>query len=156
MPDQEVVLKDLEPVDVVSLREVLAKPQDTAMMIADGYAALLPAGIMPDGPCFSIYHDPEFDPTKLDVEIAFPVADTVTEVPTTPGGRTFSRRVVCGGKAAVIIHQGPYDMIDQVYAQIGKWISDHDLNIAGPPQEVYLTAPDDPTGPVTEIRFPVE
>jgi hypothetical protein len=47
-------------------------------------------------------------------------------------------------------------MIGQVYAQIGKWISDHDLKMAGPPQEAYLTAPHDPAGPVTEIRWPVD
>ncbi|MDJ0924021.1 MAG: MerR family transcriptional regulator [Acidimicrobiia bacterium] len=155
MPDQEIVLKELEDVPVVSIREVLSNPQDVGMLIADGYSALMPAGIMPIGACFSIYHDPEFDPTALDVEIAYPVAETVTDVPDTPGGRSFERRVVRGGRAAVTIHQGPYDMIDQVYTRIGKWISDHELQIAGEPQEAYLTAPDDPGGPVTEIRFPV-
>jgi DNA-binding transcriptional MerR regulator/DNA gyrase inhibitor GyrI len=155
MPDQEVVLKDLEPVNVVSLREVLTNPQDVGTMIVDGFSALMPAGIMPTGACFSIYHDPEFKPTELDVEIAFPVAAHVTEAPNTPGGRSFTHRTVCGGKAAVTTYQGSYDTLDQVYAAIGNWISDNDLQIAGPPQEAYLTAPDDPAGPVTEIRFPV-
>lgn len=156
MPENEVVLKELEPVHVLSLREVLSNPQDVATMIADGFGGLLPAGIMPTAACFSIYHDSEFDPEALDVEIAYPVAETVAEAPESPGGRSFTKRVVCGGKAAVTVHQGPYAMLDQVYAQIGKWIADHDLKIAGPPQEAYLTAPDDPTGPITEIRWPVQ
>lgn len=156
MPEQEVVLKDLDPVHVVSLREVLTNPQDVATMIVDGFSALLPAGIMPTGACFSIYHDPEFKPTELDVEIAYPVADQVTEAPDTPGGRSFTPREVCGGKAAVTTFQGPYNELDRVYAAIGEWISDNNLQIAGPPQEAYLTAPDDPAGPVTEIRWPVE
>lgn len=156
MPDQEVVLKNLDPVNVVSLREVLTNPQDVGTMITDGFTALMPAGIMPTGACFSIYHDPEFKPTELDVEIAFPVAEHVTEAPDTPGGRSFTHRTVCGGQAAVTTYQGPYDRLDQVYAAIGKWIADNKLQIVGPPQEAYLTAPDDPAGPVTEIRFPVQ
>lgn len=156
MPEQEVVLRELEPIHVVALREVLTDPRDVGTMITDGFSALMPAGIMPTGACFSIYHDPEFKPTELDVEVAFPVADHVTEAPQTPGGRSFTSRTVCGGKAAVTVHRGPYDRLDQVYAAIGSWISDNNLQIAGPPQEAYLTAPDDPTGPVTEIRWPVQ
>lgn len=156
MPDQEVVLKNLDPVHVVSLREVLSDPRDVGTMITDGFSALMPAGIMPTGPCFSLYHDPDFKPTDLDVEIAFPVAPHVTEAPETPGGRSFMERVVPGGKMAVTVYQGSYDTIDQAYAMIGNWISDNDLTIAGPAQEAYLSAPGDPAGPVTEIRFPVE
>ena len=155
MPEQEVVLKELEPVNVLSLREVLTNPQDVATLITDGYSALMPAGIMPTGACFSIYHDPEFKPNELDVEIAYPVADHVTEAPDTPGGRKFVHREVCGGKAAVATHQGPYNELDRVYTAMGKWVADNDMQIAGPPQEAYLTAPDDPAGPVTEIRWPV-
>lgn len=155
MPDQEVVLKTVEPVHVVSLRETLSDPQGVAAMITDGFAALMPAGIMPTGPCFSVYHDPEFKPSDLDVEIAFPVAAQVTEAPETPGGRSFVERIVPGGKMAVTVHQGSYDKLDQAYAMIGNWISDSGLQIAGPAQEAYLAAPDEPAGPVTEIRFPV-
>jgi DNA-binding transcriptional MerR regulator len=155
MPSHEVVLKDLEPQRVVSIREVLADPQDVGMLIGDGFAALMPAGIMPIAPCFSVYHDPEFKPTELDVEIAFPVADQLESVPETPGGRLFTQRVVPGGKAAVIIHEGPYDRLEESYVAIGNWISDNGLHIAGPAQEAYLVAPDDPSGAITEIRFPV-
>ena len=156
MPVQEIVLKELDPVNVVSLREVLNDPRDVATLITDGFSALMPAGIMPTGACFSIYHDPEFKPTELDVEIAYPVADHVTETPDTPGGRRFTHRQICGGKAAVTTYQGPYDSLDQVYAAMGNWIADNNMQIAGPPQEAYLTAPDDPAGPVTEIRWPVQ
>ena len=156
MPDNEVVLKELEPQTVLSMREVLTDLQHVGTMIGDGYAALVPAGIMPIAPCFSVYHDQEFKPTDMDVEVAFPVAGRVDAFPVTPGGRTFSQRVVPGGKAAVMIHTGSYDTIGESYASIGGWIADNGLRIAGPIQEAYLVAPDDPGGPVTEIRFPVE
>ncbi len=156
MPDYEIVLKELEPVHVLSLREIAPQPEHVGAMIGDGFAALMPVGIMPTAPCFSLYHDPEFKPDHIDVEIAFPVASEVTTAPETPGGRSFSHRIVPGGKAAVTIHQGPYETIDQAYAAMGSWLDSHDLRMAGPPQEAYLTAPDDPSGPITEIRFPVQ
>jgi len=156
MPDYEVVIKELERQHVLSLREIAPEPAHIGTMIGDGFAALMPAGIMPAGPCFAVYHDSEFNPEAIDVEVAFPVAGNATEAPQTPGGRSFSHRVVPGGKAAVLIHQGPYETIDQAYAAMGTWLESNGLSIAGPPQEAYLTAPDDPSGPITEIRWPVE
>lgn len=156
MPDHEVVLKTLEPQNVVSLREVLSDLRDVGTIIGDGYESLMAAGIMPVGPCFSVYHDAEFKPTDVDVEVAFPVAAEVVEAPATPGGRSFSHRVVPGSKAAVTIHEGPYETIASTYSVVGRWIADNGLQLAGPVQEAYLSPPDDPAGPITEIRFPVE
>jgi DNA-binding transcriptional MerR regulator len=155
MPDYEIVLKDVDSMHIASLREVLSNPQEVGTLIADGYGALMPAGIMPTGPCFTIYHDPEFNPEAMDVEIAFPVGETVTAAPDTPGGRSFGFREVCGGKAAVLVHQGPYEAISQAYVAMGEWLDANGLRPAGPPHEAYLTAPNDPSGPITEIRFPV-
>ncbi len=156
MPEYEVVLKELEPLHVLSLREIAPEPQHVGTMIADGYGALMPAGIMPAGPCFSVYHDQEFKPEDIDVEIAYPIAGGVTEGPQTPGGRSFSHRVVPGGKAAVTIHHGDYDTIHEAYAAVGRWLEENNLKMGGPAQEAYLTAPGDPGGPVTQIRIPVE
>ena len=156
MPEQEVVLQTLDPVHVLSIREAVDAPAKIGMLIGDGFAALMPAGVMPTAPCFALYHDPEFKPTEIDVEIAFPVDEGVETAPITPGGRSFQERMVPGGKAAVTVHHGTYVTIDQAYVRIGNWIADNGLSFAGPPQEAYLTPPDDPKGPVTEIRFPVE
>lgn len=155
MPECEIVLKVLEPQHVLSLREIVPEPAHIGTMIGDGFGALMPADIMPTAPCFSLYHDPEFKPGNIDVEIAYPVSPEVTVAPQTPGGRSFGNRIVPGGKAAVAIHHGSYETIDQAYAAMGSWIESNALTITGPPQEAYLTAPDDPAEPVTEIRFPV-
>jgi effector-binding domain-containing protein len=155
MPDYEVIVKELDPQPVLFLREIAPEPSHIGAMIGDGYAALMPAGVMPAGPCFAVYHDPDFNPEEFDVEVAFPVAGNATEAPQTPGGRSFGYRVVPGGKAAVAVHHGPYSTIDQAYAALGTWLESTDLKMAGPPQEVYLTPPDDPSDPITEIRWPV-
>jgi DNA-binding transcriptional MerR regulator/DNA gyrase inhibitor GyrI len=156
MPEYEIVLKEVDPLHVLSLREVAPEPQHVGTMIADGYAALMPSGIMPIAPCFSLYHDPEFKPDNIDVEIAYPVSPDVTSAPQTPGGRSFSRRTVPGGTMAVTVHQGAYEIIDEAYVAMGTWLDANNLKMTGPPQEAYLTAPGDPGGPITEIRFPVE
>jgi DNA-binding transcriptional MerR regulator len=156
MSDYEIVLKDLDAQHVLSLREIAEEPSHVGTMIGDGFSALMPAGIMPTAPCFSVYHDPEFKPDHIDVEIAYPVPPGTREAPQTPGGRTFSHRIVPGGRMAVTVHQGPYDTIDQAYAALGVWLEENNLKMSGPPQEAYLTAPDDPGGPVSEIRIPVE
>jgi DNA-binding transcriptional MerR regulator/predicted transcriptional regulator YdeE len=156
MPDQEVVLKTLDSMHVLSIREVVDAPARIGALIGDGFASLMPAGIVPTAPCFALYHDPEFKPDEIDVEIAFPVSDDQAGAPDTPGGRAFQARTVPGGKAAVTVHHGGYDTIDESYGRIGGWIAENGFRFAGPPQEAYLTQPDDPTGPVTEIRIPVE
>ena len=58
--------------------------------------------------------------------------------------------------AAVLIHEGPYDTIGNSYELIGRWMSENELHIAGSVREAYLVAPDDPNGPITELRIPVE
>jgi DNA-binding transcriptional MerR regulator len=155
MPDYEIVIKELDSQHVLSLREIASSPGQLGEMVGDGFAALMPAGVMPTGPCFAVYHDPEFNPERFDGEVAFPVPEHITEGPQTPAGRSFSHRIVAGGKAAVTIHHGPYETIDQAYAALGAWLEAHEKTMAGPPQEAYLSAPDDPSGPVTEIRWPV-
>ncbi len=156
MPDYEVVPKEIEPQHVLSLREIVHEPSVIGEMISDGFSALIPAGVMPHGPCLALYHDPEFTPESIDVEVAFPVGPGVTGGPTTPAGRDFTERTIPGESMAVTVHHGSYETIDRAYAAMGTWIEANSRTMTGPPQEVYLTAPDDPSGPVTEIRFPVE
>jgi len=155
MSNYEIVLRDIDRMHVASLREVLGDLQEVGSLITDGYGALMPAGIMPVGPCFTIYHDPEFNPEAPDVEVAFPVGETVTELPDTPAGRHFAIRDIAGARAAVLVHQGPYETISQAYVAMGEWLEANGLHVVGPPHEAYLTAPDDPSGPITELRFPV-
>ena len=154
MPDQEIVLREVEPTHVLFLRETLQGVDRIPAMIQDGYIGLMSNGVNPTAPAFSVYHDPEFKPEEFDHEIAYPVPDGTPPLET-PAGRKFSERVVPGGKHAILVHRGPYEEMDEAYGRIGQWISDNGLQIAGPPQEAYLTAPDDPAGPITEIRWPV-
>ena len=56
---------------------------------------------------------------------------------------------------AVVVHEGPFETIDEAYTAIGTWIAESGFHLAGPPQEAYLREPTEEAPPLTEIRFPV-
>ena len=56
------------------------------------------------------------------------------------------------------MHHGPHDDIDVSYGQLGTYVAEHALAVAGPVRETYLIGPRD-TGDAaswrTEIGWPV-
>jgi DNA-binding transcriptional MerR regulator len=59
---------------------------------------------------------------------------------------------------AVVVHPGDHDTIDVTYGELGQWVANHALAVAGPVRERYLHGPpdsDDPTTWRTEIGWPV-
>ena len=156
MPEQEVVLKAIETIHCLTIREVIAQPEQVGSVMEESYGAMLPKGINPAGQPFTIYHDPEFKPEDLDVEFVFPVAPGVTDNVALSGDRQLTANDLPGiASAATLVHKGDYATLDQSYSAIARWIQDNGYAVAGPPREVYLTAPGDPAGILTEIQFPV-
>jgi DNA-binding transcriptional MerR regulator len=155
MPDAEIVLKQAQSLQGLAIRDVLPKVEDIGDLIGDGFAGLEMGGLNLVGPPMAIYHDPEFTGTEVDVEMVYPVADTSTPLPT-PAGRTLEKRVVEGCQVASIIHAAPFETISETYQSLAAWIEEHGYRFAGPPQEIYLSDPNQPGPPVAEIRIPVE
>jgi DNA-binding transcriptional MerR regulator len=59
---------------------------------------------------------------------------------------------------AVTTHIGEHDDIDVSYGQLGTWVVEHTLAVAGPVRETYLVGPRDTPEPAiwrTEIGWPV-
>lgn len=59
---------------------------------------------------------------------------------------------------AVAVHVGPHDDIDVTYGELGAWVVDHALAVAGPVRETYLVGPRDTADAAawrTEIGWPV-
>lgn len=59
---------------------------------------------------------------------------------------------------AVTTHLGEHHDIDVSYGQLGSWVVDNALAVAGPVREIYLVGPRDTTEPAawrTEIGWPV-
>lgn len=86
---------------------------------------------------------------RIVAEVGFPFSGMVT-----PGGRVHVRELP-GGRAVMTRHVGSYDTIGDAWRQVQVWMTEHDLVSSGAPWEAYLTGPDEPGPPVTEIFFPI-
>jgi AraC family transcriptional regulator len=63
-----------------------------------------------------------------------------------------------GGPAAVTIHSGPYDQLQNAYAAVEEWIAANGLHPNGAPWEAYLNDPADHPNPQdwkTEVHWPL-
>lgn len=157
MPEREVVLKSIEPQKVLSVREIIPTPGDVATLMTEFFMASMRDGVEVIGPPIAIFHDPEFKPENLDVEIAFPVGDSAPASVALDAGRTASVRILPRiESAACVIHKGSFDLLTEVYGGLGRWIMESGYRPAGASREVYLQAPDEGQEPITEIQFPVE
>ena len=155
MPEQDVSLTTFEPEHGLAIREVVPRPDATADLIQDGIAGVFGAGLQLTGPPATIYHDEEFTPEDINVELFLPVAPMPSAPIATPAGRKLAPREFPAEQAAVTVFVGPYDELGTAYQAVTDWIADHGHRVAGPPSERYLSGPDEPGPPVTEIRFPV-
>lgn len=114
------------------------------------YGHLERQGVEPEGPPFVIYHGmPEAD-VPFDVEICAPVSRATDP----PAG--WQLQELPAGMFATLVHVGPYDTLGTAYETLTEWIGAHDLAVAGPPREVYLSEPETPPAQVrTLVEFPV-
>lgn len=86
---------------------------------------------------------------RIEAEVGFPFAGTLVA----------TDRVVLstlpGGRAVTATHIGAYDAIAQTWDRAMAWMGEHQLEGAGPAWEAYLTGPEDPGPPVTEVFWPI-
>ena len=110
------------------------------------YGHLEAGGVEPKGPPFVIYHGTPESDDPFDAPVvratAPPVGWQMQELP--------------AGTFATLLHVGPYETVATAYEILTGWIGAHDLAIAGPPREAYLSAPGTPPEQVrTILEFPV-
>jgi effector-binding domain-containing protein len=86
---------------------------------------------------------------QIEAEVGFPFSGTVT-----PTERVYVIELP-GGRTVTTTHVGPYDKIGEAWERVQTWMKEHDLETAAAPWEAYLTGPEDPGPPITEIFFPV-
>ena len=98
------------------------------------------------GPPFARYH--AFG-ERISAEVGFPFTGTLHE---TDRVRVSS---LPGGRAVETTHIGPYEAIGDSWERARAWLGEHELVPAAAPWECYLTGPDEPGPPITEIFFPV-
>jgi AraC family transcriptional regulator len=127
--------------------------------IPQGYEALYgwvaQHGLQPMGAPHAVYLTPPSPAVEDPVwELWAPVAETADVQPDSAG---VGVKHVPEHTVATTMHRGPYDQIAPTYNMLSEWLIDNGYAIAGPPEELYLSDPNDvpPAEYLTEIRFPV-
>lgn len=147
MKEETLEIKLIETIDtpIVSVRETTAISNFDVLM-GKAYDLLEKSGATCMGPPLAIYHSPDFDPEKTDLEIGFPVK---------PAGDHTA--VLKGCTCASAVHKGDYSRLHETYMQIAEWIERQGYTIADPPYEVYLNDPHEvPAEELrTEVYFPI-
>ncbi len=101
------------------------------------------------GPAFAVY--PEMPGDDFAFLTGVPVAAGAT------GGPGVELQELPAGEAAILTHQGPYDMLEQQWQRLMAWVETSGRTPSAPPREVYLNdaqtvAPDDL---LTELVMPL-
>ncbi|MDG4827954.1 helix-turn-helix domain-containing protein [Solwaraspora sp. WMMD1047] len=142
---------DISVRDLPAFHALVMRRRITRDEIATTLAEFLPTvfgyaqrhGLALAGPPFARY--PEVGMGSLVIEGGVSIAAP----PSTPPDAGIEALTVPAGRAAVTIHQGPYDTLPDSYQQIEKWLREQGLVAAGPPWETYLTDPGDHPDPAT-------
>ena len=116
----------------------------------EAYGQVQAGGLGTEGPPFVIYHGTPAGDDPFDVELCVPLtgpADIAAE---------WTLRELPAGLFATLVHVGPYDRLGETYGRLTEWVGAHDLVVAGPPREVYLSGPEVPQEATrTIVEFPV-
>ena len=75
-----------------------------------------------------------------------------------PGAGEIEPITLPGGPAAVAVHMGPYDKLQDTYAAMERWMQERGVRAAGAPWESYITDPaehPDPANWRTDVFWPI-
>jgi DNA-binding transcriptional MerR regulator len=156
MPEYEVVIKQVEPMQVLSIRDLIPDYPDQGALWdeLDNYLELHRIRVQPPG--MSIYHQEE---PEIEVEVCIPVKEPAKAAAASGQGRVRLHELEGIAQAASTIHRGPLNRIGEGYKALVGWIESQGYSISGPLREVYLRGPEahsqtDP-GVMVEIQAPV-
>ena len=155
-PQSDVILKKVEAQNVLSIRQIIPNGQAIEALFQETSAIIMEEVIHLTGAPLTIFHDPAFKETELDVEIAYPVPDTCKQSFPLPQERQLSSSVLPAlAIAATTLHLGDYSQFAQSYQALGRWIEQNGYQIAGQAREIYLRPPSPEEAALTEIQYPI-
>jgi DNA gyrase inhibitor GyrI len=146
-----VEIRDTRSQSYLGKRLHVTIPGDVGTPVAQGFrelfARLEESHVRPSAPPFLITSHPLGG--GMDLELGVPCDRP-------PAEGIFIAGTLPGGRVAVTTHRGAYDKIAPVYSALADWIFTNGHAMAGPPREIYLTAPEVPIEEhVTEIHWPI-
>ena len=153
MANIDVVIKDVAPIQVASIRETLPNYHAIGQLIGEIEGAIAQQGLPQSTTYLAIWHEEGYKEKDIDGEAALGVPKEFTG-----SDRIRTYELPGWDKCACLVHAGSYNAMQEPYTNLVSWIEANGYRIIGPNREVYLVGgpdPDDDTY-VTEIQFPVE
>jgi AraC family transcriptional regulator len=145
--------KELQPQPALIVKRRVARSQ-IATTIAESLGKTFPYalqnGLAIAGRPFVRYSD--VGPGLMTMETGTPLAAPAA------GVGEIEAITLPGGPAAVAVHMGPYDTLQDTYAAIERWMQQQGVRAAGAPWESYITDPaehPDPANWRTDIFWPI-
>jgi DNA-binding transcriptional MerR regulator len=134
LPAYEIIVRQVEPHRVASIRQRLKPGQDTVEAMfeeVEAYVARYRARAA--YPPLALFHDAEYQEQEADIEVAVPIASVLPE-----SERVAVYELPGVEHMACTIHTGSYMVIDRAYQALFTWLAVHGYRLAGPGREVYL------------------
>lgn len=149
--ETDVVIKEIGPQSIASVREVIPSYPDVGRLFPEMDAGL---GVHDVGVSVAIWHDPEYRERDVDAEAGVYLKGRVSS-----RGRVRVYELPAA-TAACHVHHGAYTRLTQAYNAVLGWVAANGYRVAGPCRELYLYCPlpvrQDDESYVTEIQVPVE
>jgi DNA-binding transcriptional MerR regulator len=147
----DVIMKEVEPQWIVSLREHIPAYRVVGQLIGKLYGLLGPLG--GQGMGIGLLHDPEYKEQNVDVEAGVYLKQPAeVQAPL----RCYQLSAVT---VASVVHHGAFNRIGEAYTDLLRWVEANHYNPYGPTRELFLhvnqPASRDDSSNVTEIQVPV-
>jgi DNA-binding transcriptional MerR regulator len=147
----DVIVKEVEPQWIVSLREKIPAYRDVGQLIGRLYGLLSPLG---EGLGVGLLHDGEYKEQDVDVEAGVLLKQPAEVVAPLRCYQLPAETV------ASAVHHGAFNRIGEAYMDLLRWIEANRFHPCGPTRELFLhvsqPAGRDDSSNVTEIQVPVE
>jgi effector-binding domain-containing protein len=139
--DARLVELSPQPTAAVRIRRPMSTVDVGALMddeMSRVGALFVRAGATPAGPPYARYH--AWGGELADVEIGFPLAgriDGLQALADSPEGEVGTSELP-GGRAAQLVHRGPYPTLGEAYSSLHDWIHAQGYDEGDGPWETYV------------------
>ncbi len=150
--EYQVVVKKVEPLQVISVKTVISELADLPLLFEELAAYSARYKVMPGGPPLALFYDEEYRENDLQVEAALPVRGAVPD-----SERIKLRELPALESAVSVVHTGPLEKLVQAFGAALSWIEANNYLISGPNREVFVKASplNDQANFLTEVLVPV-
>jgi DNA-binding transcriptional MerR regulator len=152
MPNYEVIIKNVRPQLVASIRRVIP-PNQLVPLFEELSGYIIQQGVT-QSLGITIYHDTDFRETEMDIEVT---ATLKAAIPENESVKVYELPAV---SMASVVHNGSYNKLNLAYTALNEWVEANGYRSIGPNREMYhfLQEPitRDDESYVTEVQMPVE